>query len=114
MWNVAGSVVAAELARRAFRQILSSTMSSQSVLLVFSVHRGSDVPPDRVLGIDMPAGSPNEKKKDRSKNKQAKSQVTPAVQQVHVVLRVDLWDDPPKDNSQKEDENDSDAYVGHA
>ena len=62
----------------------------------------------------MPTGSPNEKKKDRSKNKQSKNQVTPAVRQVHVVLRVDLWDDPPKGNSQQEGENDSDTYVGHA
>ena len=64
--------------------------------LVLSVHRGGDVSPDRVLGIDMPVGSPNEKKKGRSKNKQPKSQGTPAVQQVHGVLCVDLWDDPPK------------------
>ena len=62
----------------------------------------------------MSTGASNEKKKDRSKNKQPKDQVTPAVRQVHVVLRVDLWDDPPKDNSQKEGENDSDASVGHA
>jgi hypothetical protein len=58
----------------------------------------------------MPVGSPNEKKKDRSKNKQPTSQVTPAVRQVHVVLRVDLWDDPPKDNSQ---EDDTDLEPGH-
>ena len=86
----------------------------QSMLPPWSVHRGADVPPDRVLGIDMPTGSPNEKKKDRSKNSQLKSQATPEMRQVHVVLRVDLWDDPPKDNSQKEGENDSDACVGHA
>jgi hypothetical protein len=81
---------------------------------VLSAHRSVGVPPGQVLGIDMPVGSPNEKKKGRSKNKQPKSQVTPAVRDVHVVLRVDLWDDPPKDNSQKEGESDSDTRVGHA
>jgi hypothetical protein len=67
--------------------------------LALSAYRGTDAPPDKVLGIDMPTGSPNEKKKDPSKNKQPKDQVTPAMRQVHIVL----WDDPPEDDPQEED-----------
>ena len=78
--------------------------------LVLSVHRGVDVLPDRVLGIEMPTGSPNEKKKERSKTTQPKNQTTHAMRQVHVVL----WDEPPKDNSQEEDQDDSTACEGHA
>ena len=66
---------------------------------VLSVHRGVDVLPDRFLGVDMSTGAPDEEKKDRSKNKQPKSQVTPAVRQVHVVL----WDEPPKGDPQEDD-----------
>ena len=69
-----------------------------------------DVPPDRVLGIDMSTGASNEKKKDRSKNRQLKNQVTPAVRHVHVVL----WDEPPKADPQEGDNDDSDVYEGHA
>jgi hypothetical protein len=56
-------------------------------------------PPDRIRGIRMSAGASDEKKKDRSKNKQPKRQTTPAVRQVHVVL----WDEPPKDDPQEDD-----------
>jgi hypothetical protein len=65
-----------------------------------------DVPPDRVLGIDMATGASNEKKKDRSKNRQPKNHVTPAVRQVHVVL----WDAPPKADPQ---EGDTDLEPDH-
>jgi hypothetical protein len=75
--------------------------------LVLSVHRGGDVPPDRVLGIDMPTGSPNEKKKDRSKNKQPTSQVTPAMRQVHIVL----WDEPPEGDPQEDDADPEPEHV---
>jgi hypothetical protein len=47
----------------------------------------------------MSTGAPDEEKKDRSKNTQPKSQVTPAVRQVHVVL----WDEPPKGDPQEDD-----------
>ena len=40
----------------------------------------------------MSTGVSDEKKKGRSKNTQFKSQVTSAVQQIHVVL----WDESPK------------------
>ena len=74
-----------------------------------SVHRGVDVLPDRFLGVDMSTGAPDEEKKDRSKNKQPKSQVTSAVRQVHVVL----WDEPPKDDALEDDNDNSNtsAYL---
>jgi hypothetical protein len=66
---------------------------------VLSVHRGVDVLPDRFPGVDMSTDASDEEKKDRSKNKQLKSQVSPAVRQVHVVL----WDEPPKGDPQEDD-----------
>lgn len=66
---------------------------------VLSVHRSMDVLPDRFLGLDMATGAPDEKKKDRSKNKQPQSRVAPAVRQVH----VELWDEPPNGDPQEDD-----------
>jgi hypothetical protein len=101
-----------KLSTRAHQHVLGLAVSIDASSLVLSVHRGTDVPPDKVLGIDMPTGSPNEKKKDCSKNKQPKSQPTPAVRQVHVVL----WDDPPKGDPQEDDtaqEDDTDYEPDH-
>ena len=55
----------------------------------------------------MPTGSPNEKKKDRSKNKQPTSQVTPAMRQVHIVL----WDEPPEGDPQEDDADPEPEHV---
>jgi hypothetical protein len=79
---------------------------SDAYSLALSAHKGAEVPPDKVPGIDMPVDSPNEKKNGRSKNTQPTSQVTPAVRQVHVVL----WDEPPEGDPQ---ENDTDLEPGH-
>lgn len=57
----------------------------------------------------MPTGASDEKNKGRSKNTQPKSQVTPAVRQVHVVL----WDEPPNGDPQEDGKDDSDANEGH-
>lgn len=47
----------------------------------------------------MSTGASDEKKKGRSENTQPKRQAAPIVRQVH----VELWDDPPKWDSQEDD-----------
>lgn len=88
-----------KLLTRTLQHVQRLPLPGDASSLVLSVHRGVDVPPDKALRFDMSTGTPGEKKKSRLKNTQPKSQVTPAVQQVHVVL----WDEPPKGDPQEDD-----------
>jgi hypothetical protein len=89
-----------ETAKPSDSYVLRPTVSGQCFLLGSLSAESCGCPTRQDSGDrGVSTGTPDEKKKGRSKNKQPKNQITPAVRQIHVVL----WDEPPKGNPQEDD-----------